>query len=159
MYYALRLKCFKKLVLIAFSKNNSLPMQFPSIEKAMQWAKEQEIAAYVTTYSLDTEEDFYAKTFTIEDIKDFFLLLDKPNFTISNFSSFYTSYNYFGTEITCPKGIKFLAVAENGYLYGFYYKPTLTDREWNADFACMERLGIVKFEGNWKESLVAVNND
>lgn len=154
MYYALRLKCFKKLVLIAFSKNNSLPMQFPSSEKAMQWAKEQEIADYVTTYSLVYEEDFYAKTFNIKDIKDFFLLLDKPNFTISSFSSFYTSYNYFGTEITCPKWVKFLAIAENGYLYGFSCKPTLGSREWDANFACMERLGIVEFDGDWKESLV-----
>ena len=155
MYYALRLKGFKKLVLIAYSTANSLPMQFPSTEKAMQFAMSQGIADCVTTYSLDTEEDFYAKTFTLEDVKDFFL--EKPNFTISSFSSFYTSYNYFGTAITCPKWVKFLATAENGYIYGFPYKPTLGDREWyTADFSCMERLGLVKFGGDWKESLVEI---
>jgi hypothetical protein len=74
----------------------------------------------------------------------------------------FKTVNYFGMILQVPAESRYLATDANGYIYAYSYSfnPQLGVKYWCG--GCVESdvnyLGIATFEGDWKESLMEIEN-
>ena len=64
----------------------------------------------------------------------------------------------YGFDYIVPKDIKYVAVDSDGTIMGYELEPMIpADADyWLSTYTEAFDLGAVRFEGNWKESLVEV---
>lgn len=118
--YALRLKGFKAQILIAMSETNSVPRTFKHKEQAIDWARDNGLLYSCFAITMRSEEDYYSKTFTAEEVRAFYKAGAKkqepPKFTISSFTKATNSIDYFGLSIEVPVIAQYLFVTPSRYI-------------------------------------------
>jgi hypothetical protein len=85
------------------------------------------------------------------------------SFEITDFTTDQPSFrkvNYFGIILQVPIEKYYIATDENGDIYAYSSKPWLGDTYWRGGSfgADVKYLGDVAFEGDWKESLMEIEN-
>lgn len=70
--------------------------------------------------------------------------------------------NYFGLPVYVPKGYKWIAMDQNGFIYAYTHKPNRTSRVFclSDESHCLAvQLGqVLHYEGNWTHSCVKVKH-
>jgi hypothetical protein len=88
-------------------------------------------------------------------------LVEVPEFKIVNVKqNFIKPVLYYGTLFTVPKNINYMATDKDGNVFGYYSKPTKLGADvnmWiNNDYCDAVKIGVVEFEGDWRQSLQQV---
>ncbi len=68
------------------------------------------------------------------------------------------SVDYFGKVVYVPENTKALAVDSDGHLYAYTEIPTLGEEIWDNGISYCECGGYVKFEGDWEDSLMILED-
>ncbi len=84
-------------------------------------------------------------------------LVEVPEFKIVTLKQSFTKpVLYYGTLFTVPKNINYMATDKDGTVFGYSTKPILEGggNMWvNTDFIDGVKIGVVEFEGDWRQSL------
>lgn len=71
----------------------------------------------------------------------------------------FKTIKYFGIVISVPEEVLYVAVDEDGEVYGYEIEPHYNIHSWDAYYN-NHFLGVVDLEGmDWKETLRGYNND
>jgi hypothetical protein len=65
---------------------------------------------------------------------------------------------YFGTSLQVLSTNQYIATDEDGSVYVYQDEPWISDGCWQSATPCMEYLGDCVFNGDWKESLMEIEN-
>jgi hypothetical protein len=87
-------------------------------------------------------------------------LVKVPEFKIVTLKqNFIKPVLYYGTLFTVPKNINYMATDKDSNVFGYYSKPKLGAdlNMWvNVDYCDAVKIGVVEFEGDWRQSLQQV---
>jgi hypothetical protein len=93
----------------------------------------------------------YRSHFNLREVPEFKIVTLKQNFT--------KPVLYYGILFTVPKNINYMATDKDGTVFGYSTKPILEGggNMWvNTDFIDGVEIGVVEFEGDWRQSLQQV---
>jgi hypothetical protein len=84
-------------------------------------------------------------------------LVKVPDFKIVNVKQrFVKIVLYYGVSYTVTDSVNYMATDKDGNVFGYYSKPKLGAdvNMWvNVDYCDAVKIGVVEFEGDWRQSL------
>ena len=87
-------------------------------------------------------------------------LVEVPDFKIVNVKQrFVKIVLYYGVSYTVTDSVNYMATDKDGNVFGYYSKPKLGAdvNMWvNVDYCDAVKIGVVEFEGDWRQSLQQV---